>query len=122
MGALALVGIAAVHLYLYTAESYHAIPTIGPLFLLTVVVSVLMAAAVLALRRPVVDLAAAGFALSVLGGYILALLLPKGIFLFEEPGVYYSGSLAIASEVVCAASLTMAALAALRARLRPAVR
>jgi energy-coupling factor transporter transmembrane protein EcfT len=96
----ALVGIGGVHLNLYAGEGYRHIPTIGPLFLLTVVVAFLLAVAVALLRHWLVALVAAGFSFATLGGYVLSLLLPKGIFLFQEPGVSYSGALAIAFEVI----------------------
>lgn len=118
IGAVAVVVCAAVHLYLYGAESYRDIPTVGPLFLLTGVAGVVLAGAVLAARRPVTDLAGAGFALSVLGAYLLTLWLPAGLFLFKEPGVSWSGGLAIAAEAVAAGSLTATAGATLLATTR----
>lgn len=109
-----------VHLYLYAGEAYRFIPTIGPLFLLTGVVAVVFAVALPLLERPLLDLLGAGFEVATLGAYILTLELPKGLFLFEEPGVSYSGGLAIFSEVGAAALLLAAAvptvLAALRSR------
>lgn len=105
VGAALLLLCGGVHLYLYAGEQYHEIPTVGPLFIMTGVVAAVFAVAVVVVRRPLLDLAAAGFALSVLGGYLLTLYLPNGLFLFKEPGVSYSGGLAIFSEVGAAAVL-----------------
>lgn len=100
---------AAVHAYLYGPDAYRAIPTVGPLFMLTVVTSGVLAVVVALARRPVVDLLAAVFAVSVLAAYCLTLLLPQGLFLFEEPYVSKAGAVAIAAEVLVALSLVMAA-------------
>lgn len=96
VGGLLVIG--AVHLNLYAGESYDRIPTIGWLFLLTVV-SAWALAAVMAVRPHLLTaLLSAGFALSVLGGYVLTLLLPAGLFSFKEPGISYSGGLSIVAE------------------------
>lgn len=117
VGAALLLLTAGVHLYLYAAEQYHFIPTVGPLFIMTGVVAVVLAVAVLVLRRAIVDIAGALFALSVLGGYLLTLYLPNGLFLFKEPGISYSGGLAIFAEVGAAAALLVAATPSLVAAL-----
>lgn len=131
LGVLALAGTGAVHLYLYldghlpgNGVGYRQIQTVGPLFLLTVVVAGVLALAVAALagagrRAPralasLVALAGAAFSASVLGGYVLTLLLPKGLFQFSEPGVSYSGALSIAAEVVGALALVALAAASTR--------
>lgn len=120
LGVLALAVIGVVHLYLYLngqgGAGYRVIPTIGPLFLMTVIVAWAFGSAVAVLSwmpplfRLLVPLAAALFAASVLGGYILTLLLPKGLFLFTEPYVSYSGGIAIAAEVLAFVSLGLLAL------------
>jgi hypothetical protein len=98
-----LVVVAVVHLNLYLGEGYRHIPTIGWLFLLTVVSAFGLALATAVSSRPVLELAAAGLALGVLGGYVLTLALPMGLFSFREPGISYSGGVAIAAEVLVAA-------------------
>lgn len=108
-GAVALLACGAVHGYLYDADAYRAIPTVGPLFLATVVTAGVLATAVLAIRRPLADLLAAVFALSVLGGYCLVLLLPQGLFLFEEPSVSAAGAVSILAEVAAPLALVAAA-------------
>jgi plastocyanin len=81
LGAGLLVATAAIHLDLYLT-GYRHIPTIGVLFLLQVIAAFLLALLVLALPRPVVALAGAGFAASTLAGYILSLWI--GLFGFNE--------------------------------------
>jgi hypothetical protein len=97
LGLLLLV-VAAVHVDLYAADDYRFIPTIGWLFLLTAVVATVLAA-VLALQpiRAVAGIAGL-FCLGVLGGYVLSLTLPDGIFSFREPGVSAAGWVAIVAE------------------------
>jgi plastocyanin len=81
VGAGLLVATAGIHLDLYLT-GYRHIPTIGVLFLLQVIAAFLLGVLVLALSRPVVALAGAGFAASTLGGYILSLWI--GLFGFNE--------------------------------------
>jgi predicted lipoprotein with Yx(FWY)xxD motif len=76
-----LVATGAVHLDLYLT-GYRSIPTIGGLFLSQVIAAFLLGAAVLASAGRLVSAAAAGFALSTLGGYLLALRI--GLFGFRE--------------------------------------
>lgn len=108
-GGLALAAAGAVHGYLYGPGAYRAIPTVGPLFLATAVTAGALAVAVPLARRPLVDLIGAGFAASVLVAYCLTLLLPQGLFLFEEPSVSAAGAVSMAAEVLAAAALLVAA-------------
>jgi hypothetical protein len=96
--AVLLVVTGLVHLNLYVREHYRAIPTVGWLFLLTVISAALLAVALVAHPKPIVDVSAGLFALSVIGGYLLTLYLPKGLFDFKEPGISYSGAVSIAAE------------------------
>jgi predicted lipoprotein with Yx(FWY)xxD motif len=90
-GAALLAASAAVHLDLYLT-GYRTIPTIGPLFLLQVIVGFALALAIVAAplapvtRRPAVDAtvaaAGAGFAVATLGGYLLTVWV--GLFGFRE--------------------------------------
>jgi hypothetical protein len=96
--ALLLVTIAVVHLNLYSREYYDKIPTVGWLFLLTVVSGFLLAVVQLTRTGWLVELSVTGFAAGVLGGYLMTLLLPMGLFNFHEPGVSYSGAISIAAE------------------------
>lgn len=108
IAAALLVVTAVVHLNLYTREQYHDIPTIGWLFLLTVISAALLAVGLVAVPGRLVDRSASLFAVSVLGGYLLTLLLPHGLFAFKEPGVSYSGAIAIAAELGTALALVPA--------------
>jgi predicted lipoprotein with Yx(FWY)xxD motif len=81
IGAGLLIATAAMHLDLYLT-GYRTIPTIGPLFLLQVIVGFLLAALVLLTGSRVVAAIAAGFALSTLGGYLLTV--QFGLFGFRE--------------------------------------
>ncbi len=105
-----LLVIAAVHLNLYFREEYKEIPTVGWLFLLTGISCVLLAVAVLVRPWWLIEASAALFSLGVLGGYLLTLLLPEGLFSFKEPSVSYSGAVSIAAEaaVVLLSALMLA--------------
>lgn len=114
--ALLLLVIAGVHLNLYAREGYDQVPTIGWLFLLAVITGVVLAVLVVLVDHPLVALAGTGYALATLGAYVLALLLPEGIFLFKEPGVSYSGGVSIAAEVLTATLLVAELAGSLRSR------
>jgi hypothetical protein len=90
--------IGVVHLHLWLG-GYRYLATIGPLFLLDVVSSALLAVIISVRLNVVVALAAASLAAGTLGANVLSLLLPDGLFRFKEVGVSYSGGFAIASEV-----------------------
>src|SRR6516164_1026214 len=81
VGAALLVASGAIHLDLYLT-GYRTIPTIGPLFLLQVIAAFALAAAILVTGSWLAEAAGAGFALSVLGGYLLSLWI--GLFGFTE--------------------------------------
>ncbi|MCL4414312.1 MAG: hypothetical protein ACYCUF_01635 [Acidimicrobiales bacterium] len=98
-----LVGMAVVHLNLYWREDYRLIPTIGWLFLLTVLSALVLAVAMALHPARLVALGSALFALGTLASYAVALTRP--LFGFEEPGISYSGGVAIASEVLAALAL-----------------
>jgi len=80
-GAALLVASGAIHLDLYLT-GYRTIPTIGPLFLLQVIAAFALAAAILVTGSLLAEAAGAGFALSVLGGYLVSLWI--GLFGFTE--------------------------------------
>jgi tellurite resistance protein TehA-like permease len=107
---LALLIVAAVHLNLYAREGYKEIPMVGVLFLLTAISAVLLAVSQFVVRKWPVRVAAGLFSLSVLGGYTLTLWLPTGLFKFKEPGISYSGAIAILSEIAVAGLSVLTAL------------
>jgi predicted lipoprotein with Yx(FWY)xxD motif len=80
-GALLLAVSAAIHLALYLT-GYKSIPTIGWLFLVQVVVAFVLTATVLVTHSWLAAAASAGFALSTLGAYLLAVWI--GLFGFRE--------------------------------------
>lgn len=105
LAVLALCGIGAIHLYLVLELPYSRQPTIHPLFIMTVVAAFAFAALFGARPHWTVGLLAAGFAFSTMGGYVLTLVLPAGLFNFQEPGISYSGALSIVCEAVAGLSL-----------------
>jgi len=80
-GALLLAVSAGIHLYLYLT-GYRSIPTIGWLFLVQFIVAFVLMAAVLVTHSWLAAAASAGFALSTLGAYLLAVW--TGLFGFKE--------------------------------------
>ena len=122
-GAGLLIAIAAIHLDLYVT-GYRTIPTIGPLFLLQVIAAFVLAAGILVTGNWLVAAAGAGFAVSVLGGYLLSLWV--GLFGFTEVRTT-AGIVAGIIDVAAFATLAMAAAPGLRryldlgGRLLPAV-
>jgi hypothetical protein len=99
VAALLLLAITAIHLNLYWSQTYNRIPTIGWLFLLTGISGVLLAIAEVIRPGLLVDTSAFLFAAGVLGGYLLTLWLPDGLFKFKEPDVSGWGAIAIVVEV-----------------------
>jgi predicted lipoprotein with Yx(FWY)xxD motif len=80
-GALLLAVSASIHLDLYLT-GYRSIPTIGWLFLMQVIVAFVLAATVMVTRSWLAAAASAGFALSTLAAYLLAVWI--GLFGFRE--------------------------------------
>jgi predicted lipoprotein with Yx(FWY)xxD motif len=110
VGAGLLVATAAIHLDLYLT-GYKTIPTIGWLFLLQVIAGFVLAAAVLATSSWLASGAAAGFAVSTLGGYLLSVWV--GLFGFREVSTT-AGIAAGVIEVAAFAALAAAAILAAR--------
>jgi predicted lipoprotein with Yx(FWY)xxD motif len=102
-----LIASGAIHLDLYLT-GYRSIPTIGWLFLLQVIAAFGLGLAVLALRSRLAALAAAGFSLSTLGGYLLSVWI--GLFGFKEVRTT-AGIVAGVLEVAAFAALAAFALA-----------
>jgi predicted lipoprotein with Yx(FWY)xxD motif len=105
VGAALLVASGAIHLDLYVT-GYRTIPTIGPLFLLQVIAAFLLAIAIPLTGNWLVAAAGAGFAVSVLGGYLLSLWV--GLFGFTEVRTT-AGIVAGIIDVAAFAALAMAA-------------
>src|SRR5450755_381939 len=114
-GAALLAATGAIHLDLYLT-GYRHIPTIGWLFLLQVITAFVLAAGTLAIRSPLVAAAGAGFAVSTLGGYLLALWV--ALFGFQEVRTT-AGIVAGLIEVAAFAALAVLALVTWPAAGRP---
>ena len=106
-GALLLAVSAGIHLYLYLT-GYRSIPTIGWLFLVQFIVAFVLMAAVLVTHSWLAAAASAGFALSTLGAYLLAVW--TGLFGFKEVRTR-AGIAAGLIEVAAFGVLALAALA-----------
>jgi predicted lipoprotein with Yx(FWY)xxD motif len=112
-GAGLLAATGAIHLDLYLT-GYRSIPVIGWLFLLQVIAAFGLAAAVLVLPGRLGAAAAAGFALSTLGGYLLSVWI--GLFGFKE--IRTTAGI-VAGVIEIAAFAALAALALAPAAQRP---
>ena len=84
VGSAGLAGTGAIHLFLYLERGYRHIPTIGPLFLLTVVAAALLLAALGTARTLLVAVLSVGFMTSVFVGYALSA--TASLFGFREIG------------------------------------
>jgi hypothetical protein len=84
IGGLLLVWSAYIHFHLWHSVGYHTIPTIGDLFVVQSVSGLVLGVLVVALRRVWVAIVGAGFAVSTMGGFLLTVALPKGLFNFKE--------------------------------------
>jgi hypothetical protein len=86
LGAALLAAMAGIHLYLYL-NGYQGVPTIGLLFLLNGIGGGILTIAVLATPRRflgVAGLLGALFDLGTLGALVAAILVPGGLFGFQE--------------------------------------
>jgi hypothetical protein len=81
-GSLLLASSAVLHFHLWDSEGYRNIPTIGPLFLAQAIVGVVLALATAILRQLVLVIAAAGLAVSSIGGLLIAVW--WGLFGWQE--------------------------------------
>jgi hypothetical protein len=116
LGGLALLVVGVVHFQQYQYEFYSSIPTIGPLFLATFVVATALGLFLLVpVRRPrgrvrvLVDAVAALSGVGVAAGAFLGLLISEHtpLFGFMEHGYRFAIVLALTSEAVAIAMLTM---------------
>jgi hypothetical protein len=116
LGALALIVVGGVHFQQYRYAFYSSIPTIGPLFLANFVAATALGLFLLAPVRPslgrlgrLLDQAAALAGLGVATGALAALLISERtpLFGFREHGYRFAIVLAITSEAVAIAMLTL---------------
>jgi predicted lipoprotein with Yx(FWY)xxD motif len=106
VGGALLIATGAIHLDLYLT-GYNTIPTIGALFLFQVIGAFALATATIEYRSRLLSAAGAGFFISTLVGYLLALRI--GLFGFREVRTT-SGVLAGVIEIVGFAALAAFAL------------
>jgi hypothetical protein len=111
LGAAAVAVSASIHLHLWLG-GYSGIATIGPLFLLQAIGGYTLAAAILVLRRPSVALAAAGYLLATMAGFLLSV--NVGLFGFQDSWSAPWATTAFADEAAGAVLLLSAAAAAAR--------
>jgi hypothetical protein len=84
IGALLVLWTAYIHFHLWTESYYRHQSVIGPLFLAQAIGGLLIAIALVAVRRVWMAVVGAGFGLSTLVGFLLTVSLPKGLFNFTE--------------------------------------
>ncbi len=101
LGAILLILSAIIHLHLWS-QSYHQIPTIGPLFLLQGIAGIVIAIAVAIIRRFLVLAGGALFAIGTIGGLLLSV--NVGLFGFRDS---LSAPYATASLVIEAAAFAL---------------
>ena len=124
LGALALLGVGAVHLQQYYAADYSGVPTIGPLFLLNGIGSGILGVALLLPVERMLRARNAHALLSALtiggvmiaAGSLIALFISEsgGLFGFIEPGYSLPVVLAIVSETATLILLAPVAAISLR--------
>jgi hypothetical protein len=113
LGALALLAIAAVHIYEYYADHYSAIPTIGTLFLLNGIGATAIALTLLAPVQSVLPRSAARWALtlSASGGIALAATSLAALFISETQPLF--GFMEVGYRAVVLAAIASEAVAIL---------
>ena len=107
IGGALLLWSAYIHFHLWHDEGYHAIATIGPLFVLQSIAGLLIGLAVIALRRLWVAVIGAGFALSTLAGFLITV--EHGLFGFKDSWQAPFAHQAFVIELVAAVMLVAAA-------------
>jgi hypothetical protein len=109
VGGALLVWSASIHFHLWHDEGYHAIATIGPLFLLQSVAGLVIGLAVVAVRRMWVAVIGAGFALATLAGFLISL--ERGLFGFKDswqaPFAHQAFAIELGAAVVLAAAAAL---------------
>lgn len=95
-----------IHLYLWIASYYRYAAVIGPLFLFQSLTAFALAIVLLASRRFVVVMAAAGFLLATIGGYLLTVYM--GLFGFRDTLAAQLGKTSLVVEAVGAGVLLLA--------------
>jgi hypothetical protein len=110
VGAALVATTAAIHLHLW-ASGYREIPTIGPLFLFQGIAGAILAVVVVAWRRLVTVVAAAGFMIATIGGLLLSVYV--GLFGFRDTLAAPFAGLSLAVESAGAVVLVSVGIALL---------
>ena len=109
-GAVCVLGSGVIHLYLWGKQyGYRSIPTIGPLFLLQGIVSILIGLATIISRRLVVVIVAAG--LLVVSFCSLIIAVEHGLFGFQDSWYAPYAKTTLYEEIAGAVLLLAAAVA-----------
>jgi hypothetical protein len=110
-----LVATSAIHLELWST-GYRSIPTIGPLFLIQVLVGALLAVLLLLSRRLLVVVMAAGFMIATIGGLLLSVYF--GLFGFRDSLAAPYAGLSLGVETAGVAVLAIVATVLVRGHRR----
>jgi hypothetical protein len=108
VGAALVATTGAIHLHLW-ASGYRTIPTIGPLFLFQGVAGAVIAVVLVAWRRVLTVVVAAGFMIATIGGLLLSVYV--GLFGFTDTLAAPFAGLSLAVESAGAAVLSVAGIA-----------
>lgn len=107
-GSALVVGSSAIHYHLWASLGYRHIPTIGALFIVQAVVGVVLALATGILRRLLLMVAEAGFALASAAGLIISV--NFGLFGWQESMSAPYAGLALSVELVAGTLLLSASV------------
>jgi hypothetical protein len=109
VGGALLVWSASIHFHLWHDEGYHAIATIGPLFVLQSIAGLVIGLAVVAVRRLWVAVIGAGFAVATLAGFLISV--EHGLFGFKDswqaPFAHQAFAIELGAAVVLAAAAAL---------------
>jgi hypothetical protein len=120
VGAFLVGWTAYIHFDLWHSIGYRHIHIIGPLFVVQAVAGLVLGILLLLVRRVWVAIGGIGFVLSTVGGFLLSVLLPKGLFNFKESWLAPFAKQAFVIEVAAAVVLLIAAALCLAPRGRSA--
>jgi hypothetical protein len=119
VGAALVATTGAIHLHLW-ASGYRTIPTIGPLFLFQGIAGAALAVAVIASRRLLTVVAAAGFMIVTIGGFLLSVYV--GLFGFMDTLAAPFAGVSLAVESTGALVLSVGGAVLLMGRIRSQTR
>ena len=109
LGGALLLWSAYIHFHLWHDEGYHAIGTIGPLFLLQSIAGVVLGLGVIAVRRVWAAVLGLGFALATIAGFLVTV--EHGLFGFkdswEAPFAHQAFAVELAATLVLGLAATL---------------